>query len=169
MWPITPRKPSISATEFSDTCAFSLFHSVDNRLQQRSFYRQLSKLHVFITFKFRRSCYGLNLEDNTVKFSSISGLLIETFHTSKAKWVTQNFRPRAALCVNVCMLKGRDMDTCPIIRNFRNKRVVLVSWGGVKLSPLDTSATIWPILPAPDDGWWVWSSRWNEWQGKPKY
>jgi hypothetical protein len=28
----------------------------------------------------------------------------------------------------------------------------------------------WPIVPAPDDRWWLWSSRWNEnWQGKPKY
>jgi hypothetical protein len=46
----------------------------------------------------------------------------------------------------------------------------LVSWGGLRLRPLGTSATIWPIVPAPDDRWWVWSSRWNEnWQGKPKY
>jgi hypothetical protein len=45
------------------------------------------------------------------------------------------------------------------------------SRGGVRLSPLGTSATNWPIVPAPDDRWWwVWSSRWNEnWQGKPKY
>jgi hypothetical protein len=40
----------------------------------------------------------------------------------------------------------------------------------VILGPLGTSATIWPILAAPDDRWWTWSSRWNEnWQGKPKY
>jgi hypothetical protein len=47
----------------------------------------------------------------------------------------------------------------------------LVSWGGVRLSPTGTSATIWPIVPASDDRWWwVWSRRWNEnWQGKPKY
>jgi hypothetical protein len=31
------------------------------------------------------------------------------------------------------------------------ERVLLVSWGGVRLSPLGTSATIWPIVPAPDD------------------
>jgi hypothetical protein len=48
--------------------------------------------------------------------------------------------------------------------------VFLVSWGGVRLSPLGTSATNWPIVPAPDDRWWVWSIRWNEnWQGKPMY
>jgi hypothetical protein len=46
----------------------------------------------------------------------------------------------------------------------------LVSWGGVRLSPLGTSANILPIVPAPEDRWWVWRSRWNEnWQGKPKY
>jgi hypothetical protein len=40
----------------------------------------------------------------------------------------------------------------------------------VRLSPLGTSATNWPIVPAPDDRWWAWSSLWNEdWQGKPKY
>jgi hypothetical protein len=27
----------------------------------------------------------------------------------------------------------------------------LVSWGGVRLSPLGTSANIWPIESAPDD------------------
>jgi hypothetical protein len=27
----------------------------------------------------------------------------------------------------------------------------LVSWGGVRLSPLGTSATNWPIAPDPDD------------------
>jgi hypothetical protein len=46
---------------------------------------------------------------------------------------------------------------------------LLVSWGGVRLSPLGTSATPWPILPAPEDRLWMWSSRWSEnWQGKPK-
>jgi hypothetical protein len=28
----------------------------------------------------------------------------------------------------------------------------LFSWGGVRLSPLGTSATKWPTVPAPDDG-----------------
>jgi hypothetical protein len=38
------------------------------------------------------------------------------------------------------------------------------------VSPLGTPANIWPIVPAPDVRWRVWSSRWNEdWQGKPKY
>jgi hypothetical protein len=40
----------------------------------------------------------------------------------------------------------------------------------VRLSALGTSANIWPIVPAPNDRWWVCSSRWNEnWQEKPKY
>jgi hypothetical protein len=40
----------------------------------------------------------------------------------------------------------------------------------MRLSPLGTQATNWPIVPAPDDRWWLWSSRWNEnWQGKPNY
>jgi hypothetical protein len=35
------------------------------------------------------------------------------------------------------------------------------------VSLLGTLATNWPIVPAPDDRWWVWSSQWNEnWQGK---
>jgi hypothetical protein len=44
-------------------------------------------------------------------------------------------------------------------------------WGGVRLSPLGTSATNWPIVPAPDDRWWwMWSGQWNEnWQQKPNY
>jgi hypothetical protein len=47
----------------------------------------------------------------------------------------------------------------------------IFSYGGVRLSPLGTSATNWPILPAPNDRWWwMWSSRRNKTcQGKPKY
>jgi hypothetical protein len=39
------------------------------------------------------------------------------------------------------------------------------------LSPLGTAATVWPIVPAPNDRrWWLWSSQWNEnWQGKPMH
>lgn len=41
---------------------------------------------------------------------------------------------------------------------------------GVRPSPLDTSATIWPVVLAIDNSWfWVWTSGYNEWQGKPKY
>jgi hypothetical protein len=40
----------------------------------------------------------------------------------------------------------------------------------MRLSPLGTSATIWLIVSAPDDGWWlVCSNRWNDCQGKPNY
>jgi hypothetical protein len=48
---------------------------------------------------------------------------------------------------------------------------VLFFWIGPKLSPLDTSAIIiWVIVPAPDDRWWVWSSRKSKnWKGEPKY
>jgi hypothetical protein len=37
------------------------------------------------------------------------------------------------------------------------------------LSPLGTSATIHPTVPALDNGWQVLSNRWDNWQGKPKY
>jgi hypothetical protein len=38
----------------------------------------------------------------------------------------------------------------------------LVSWGGVKLSPLGTSATNWPTVPVPDDRrWLVQSVEWE--------
>jgi hypothetical protein len=42
---------------------------------------------------------------------------------------------------------------------------------GVRLSPLGTAATLWPILPASDDRyWWLWSNRWNTyWEREPKY
>jgi hypothetical protein len=48
---------------------------------------------------------------------------------------------------------------------------VFFSWGGVRLSPLGTSPSVWPIIPAPGDRWWwMWSVRWNmNWQGNPKY
>jgi hypothetical protein len=50
------------------------------------------------------------------------------------------------------------------ILSHRNQR-------SLRLSPLGTAATVWPIVPAPCDRWlWLWSSRWNaNWQGNPKY
>jgi hypothetical protein len=78
-------------------------------------------------------------------------------------------------------LFGKGFATCldpykAIIRRiYRNVVLVLffflVSWCVVRLSPLGTSATNWPIIPAPDDRWWwMWSSRWKgNWQGRPKY
>jgi hypothetical protein len=63
------------------------------------------------------------------------------------------------ICGRVCL--------CLIVAAFNNGFFSFFGWGGVRL--IGTSATIWRILPAPDDGWWwVWSSRWNNWQGKPK-
>jgi hypothetical protein len=54
--------------------------------------------------------------------------------------------------------------------NIENFKQGSSSWGGVRLTPLGTSATNWPVVPAPDDRWWMWSSRRNEnWQGEPKY
>jgi hypothetical protein len=44
----------------------------------------------------------------------------------------------------------------------------MVGGGESKLGPLGTSATYWPIVPAPgdcEDG----EFGGNEWQGKPKY
>jgi hypothetical protein len=35
--------------------------------------------------------------------------------------------------------------------NIPRRVFFLISWGGVRLSPLGTSVTIWPIVPAPDD------------------
>jgi hypothetical protein len=63
-----------------------------------------------------------------------------------------------------------DYDEVPnainVIQRKAGKFFSLVSWGGVRLSPLGTSANIWPIAPAPDDRWWVWGSWWNgNWQG----
>jgi hypothetical protein len=47
--------------------------------------------------------------------------------------------------------------------------VFLSSCGGVRLNPLGTSATSWPVVPTPDDTW-VWSTWWNDnWQETPKY
>jgi hypothetical protein len=46
----------------------------------------------------------------------------------------------------------------------------LVSWSGVGQSPVGAPAPNWSVVPASDDTWWMWSSRWNKnWQGKPKY
>jgi hypothetical protein len=51
---------------------------------------------------------------------------------------------------------------------FRQGLSTIMYSHGVRLSPLDTAATVWPIVPTPDDRWWLWSNQWNaNWQGKP--
>jgi hypothetical protein len=71
----------------------------------------------------------------------------------------------------VCELvttKSNKLQRTPVLFFFFS----FLGWGGVRLSPLGTWATVWPTLPALDDRWrwWVWSSRWNEnWQRKLKY
>lgn len=44
----------------------------------------------------------------------------------------------------VVYLKGHRMELC-------NSNFFIISLGGVRLSPLIMSATIWHIVPAPDD------------------
>jgi hypothetical protein len=57
-------------------------------------------------------------------------------------------------------MKGKGL--CPVSKNYARIRqegsrkttkdeFFLVSRGGLRLSPLGTSATIWPIVPSPDD------------------
>jgi hypothetical protein len=50
--------------------------------------------------------------------------------------------------------------------SFRKKGFFLHFCGGVQLSP-PLLSHYWPTVPAPDGD--EWSSRWNAWQGKPKY
>jgi hypothetical protein len=82
-------------------------------------------------------------------------------------------RLHASLCVCVitCNIQRRCGNTVVHLAGvsslYSEKSLVLVIffffWSGVRLSPLGTSATNWPIVPAPDNTrWWVWSSRWNE-------
>lgn len=59
--------------------------------------------------------------------------------------------------------------SCPFIHLQRRKRTQ-IAWGEVGVNILAAWATIWPVVPALDDGsWWMWSSRWNDWLVKPKY
>jgi hypothetical protein len=53
-------------------------------------------------------------------------------------------------------------------RGHLNTYFFLVLFYEVWLSPLGTSASVWPIVPAPDDGW-VWSSRATIWPIVPAW
>jgi hypothetical protein len=78
----------------------------------------------------------------------------------RAQWSTfENHRPAPSMFCNKRVTKHQ------------NKHDLFFYFShGVRLSPLGTAATVWPIVPAPDDRWWVRSNRWNaNWQGKQKY
>jgi hypothetical protein len=91
--------------------------------------------------------------------------------------VTQNFSRHAGTCTSIRIhtQKGNNGDLFLCLSHVRiltivKKEIFLWggSWGGMRLSPLGTSATILSVVTAPDGRWWwVWCSRWNEnWQGK---
>jgi hypothetical protein len=87
--------------------------------------------------------------------------------SSMSEWMSED-RTNFRNVVSITKLRRYTMSN---IQTVEDQLILSFSWGGVRLSPLGTSATNWPIVPAPDCGWrWMWSSRWNEnWQGKPKY
>lgn len=49
---------------------------------------------------------------------------------------------------------------CTILLDWKTaKKQICISWGGLRLSPLDT---VWPIVPVQDGSWcWLWSNWWN--------
>jgi hypothetical protein len=59
------------------------------------------------------------------------------------------------LGVNTILSLSNDMkDLLRILPDFfasQQNNIFSSPWGGVRLSPLGTSATNWPIVPAPDD------------------
>jgi hypothetical protein len=66
---------------------------------------------------------------------------------------------------NVTLLKVRRND----FWSLNSAGSQLTDGGEVVSLPPCNRLEPWLVVPAPDDGWWVWSSRWNEWQGKPEY
>jgi hypothetical protein len=60
---------------------------------------------------------------------------------------------------------------CNFTEQEKSAKKLPFSAGGERLSPLATAATVWSIVPTPDDRcWWLWSNRWNaSCQGKPMY
>jgi hypothetical protein len=90
-------------------------------------------------------------------------------------WFQQHLRPNTYFGVNHILQTSRFLGPHSHGHKERlheNKTMLIfffISWGGVRLNPLGTSATNWPIVPARDDRW-IWSVWWNEnWQGKVKY
>jgi hypothetical protein len=61
-------------------------------------------------------------------------------------------------------------DVLLIIAGHTSSRLCSSYCVGLRLCSLGTSASIWPIVPSLDDGWWwTWSNQWNGWKGKTKY
>jgi hypothetical protein len=113
-----------------------------------------------------------------VRLSSISDLTSEpkplgrNFH--QKLFVTSDVQPYSAVYTKERFVSVKHIvitqlhviipTACPALTRCRN-----ISWGGVRLSPIGASATIWLIVPAPNDIWWVWSSlRYKNWQRTPK-
>jgi hypothetical protein len=74
--------------------------------------------------------------------------------------VGSNVKYFTCLLFHITVLWSRHIEACVFF---------LFSWGGVRLNPLRSSVTNWPIVRGPV-GRWILRIWWNEnWQGKPKY
>jgi hypothetical protein len=101
-------------------------------------------------------------------------LLLRVQVMSPPYYLYSFFFLRIVIFSEVELYKGKPVfwnPTLPYNEHIRFFFLFFLGVGGVRLSPLATMVTNWPIVPVPDDRWWwVWSSQWNDnWQGKPKY
>jgi hypothetical protein len=103
-------------------------------------------------------CRGQEWWSYTSKSSNVFMANLPLFHGSK-NWQKWSF-PRTYFQVGTCMQFGKLHKKR--LHNFDR----LVSRCGARLSPLGTSTTIGPIVPALDVRWFEGGHRWNKWQIK---
>jgi hypothetical protein len=113
----------------------------------------------------------LKLSPRATRPTSLSLLLLITLIIFGKVYNIWSFSLWAVPCFPFIPLPlGQKLSSAASYQTSTISVLSIVSWGGERLSPLGTSATDWPIVPAPDYRRWVWSSRWNQKsQGKRKY
>jgi hypothetical protein len=90
---------------------------------------------------------GIRTQDHSVRAGEDGSCLRPRGHCDRLLW--KIIRPNYNLCWEGVVITDQ---TIMIILIY--KQVYIFSWGGVRLSQFFTSATTWPIVPAPSDRWW---------------
>jgi hypothetical protein len=91
-------------------------------------------------------------------------LFVRLLHRNGCTRPFRGLCPATGLYATIWSFASKSSDKCSATEDRRCRPAryawtqmwfLLISWGGVTLSPFGTLASIWSSIPAPDDRWWL--------------
>jgi hypothetical protein len=108
------------------------------------------------------NCFGRRAVEEGRRGESYYRAQISVVGIPASHYAGCGFRPRRETGTSLLLASGFKHGSSTAVPWTSFFFYSILEWGN------GTSAPIWPVGPAPDDGGWVWSSRRIDWQGKQK-